>query len=125
MRLLKKMVEIIIGTILDNNLLKEGVKYSPLWDDDLTIEEVDITMYGGSRPTEGLNVMVRRFLKSSNLLPLGKMIHKILFNIMLPQIGYFNHVFKKDKFVLLKGKKINLVALILEQWMIAFEDHFT
>jgi len=47
-------------------------------------------------------------MKSPNLLPTGRMVHKVLYNIILPRTGSCNHVYEKDGFAIfhvLKGKK--------------------
>ena len=82
-------------------------------------------LYGQERPLKASSADMRNFLKSSNHVPLGRVVQNILFNIVLPRVGSRDHVSDKDRFVLfhvLQLQKVNLPLLICEHWEQALRD---
>jgi len=57
---------------------------------------------------------------------LGRVIHNVLFNIVLSRTGSRDHISEKDYFVFfhLEGKPINMPSLILEHWETTFKGKF-
>ena len=120
-----KLIRINPSTVLQaNSLTDDGAVYR-LWDSGLSDVEVDRVLYGQVRSQGASSAVLRNFLKSSNLVPLGRVVHNLLFNIVLPRTGSRDHVSDKDRFVLfhiLQLQKVNLPLLICEHWEQALRD---
>ncbi|KAL9277127.1 hypothetical protein ACSQ67_025324 [Phaseolus vulgaris] len=74
------------------HLKKEGPSFSNQWVDNSTIEEVDTLLYGIENKRHGDDLS-----KSSNLLPLGIVVHNTVFNMFLQRTSSLDNVLDNDR----------------------------
>ena len=82
---------------------------------------MDKLLYGKACPDEGDTKALNTFLRTTNLTYMCRMIHNMLFNIVMRRVGF------RDRFYIYKimvGEKVNLPEIIFLDWMQVFKDRF-
>lgn len=84
-------------------------------------------LYDGFQPIASNKQVVNKFLRFANMTYISRLIHNIIFNIVMPIIGLRDYVSNKDKFYIynvIVEKKVNLREVIFYYWLQAFKDRF-
>ena len=93
-----------------------GALYDNDWSKRVSVEEVNLALYGESKPTDH---------RSKFLLPKVKMMYQILKSSVFPKLTSIGYVSKVEKFALFnlsKGLKTNLIDLLMNHMLKTSSD---
>lgn len=106
---------------------EEGLVFDRDWENEITQEMMDFMLYGKQCRESSDKKGLIKFLRTTNLFYMHKLIHNFLFNIVMPIVGPRDYVSDKDRFCMyniMVGGKVNFPEFIFFYWLQAFKDRF-